>query len=73
MFDFMDADKNGLVTKDEMREFGKLMVTNKTEHLDFWIEGNFKNDDDKDGSLSFEEFFKPQKLYGQKTYDHEEL
>ena len=72
MFDFMDTNKDGLVSKEEMLEFGKAMVSNNTDHLDFWVEGNFKNDEDKDEHLTFDEFFKPQIRMGYKPH-HEEL
>lgn len=74
MFDFMDANKDGLVTRDEMFEFGKVMVSNKTEQLDFWVDANFKNDEDKDQKLTFEEFFKPQYSMGYRpAHDPAEL
>ena len=73
MFDYMDANKDGFVTRDEMREFGKVMVSNNSEHLDFWVSGNFKSDDNKDEQLTFDEFYKPQSRMGQKSSERDEL
>lgn len=72
MFDTMDTNKDGLVTMQEMEEFGKVVVSNNTEYLDFWINGNFKNDENNDEHLTFEEFYKPQIRMG-KTPVHDDL
>jgi len=71
MFDSMDINKDGFVSKDEMVEFGKVMVSNNTEYLDFWVQGNFKNDENEDELLTFEEFYKPQIRMGTKPVHDE--
>ena len=71
MFDSMDGNKDGLVSKDEMTEFGKVMVSNNTDYLNFWVGGNFKNDENNDEYLTFEEFYKPQIRMGNKPVHDE--
>ncbi len=60
MFEHMDTNHDGLVNRAEMAAFGKVILTEDSDQLEFWIGENFKNDENKDRVLTFEEFFKPQ-------------
>eukprot|EP00794_Sanderia_malayensis_P010906 gene10906-12065_t len=70
MFDYMDTNKDGFVNREEMRVFGKIIFSDQDVEVDFWIRENFKNDENKDDILNFEEFFKPQIDLGETTEPH---
>ncbi len=67
MFDYMDTNKDGFVNRQEMKAFGKVLLSEDETQVDFWIKENFKNDENKDDLLTFEEFFKPQIDLGETT------
>ena len=69
IFGHMDKDKNGMLDREELINFGKLTFSDDVEASEIWADMTMESDKDKDKRLTFEEFYQPKVIHGQRSED----